>query len=95
MPAANVMLWRERVSPWLRGLFAAVALVLAVTGLYGVVSHSFAQRTYEIGVRMSLGAQKSHVIGLSLGEGMWSEFSGVACGVLLALAMSKLALRQE
>jgi putative ABC transport system permease protein len=83
-------LWRERVSLSLLGIFAAVALILAVTGIYGVVSHSVAQRTHEIGVRMALGAQTSDVIGLSLREGMWPVISGVVCGVLIALAGSKL-----
>ncbi|MEO8125605.1 MAG: ABC transporter permease [Bryobacteraceae bacterium] len=83
-------LWRERVSLWLLGTFAVVALILAVTGIYGVVSHSVAQRTHEIGVRMALGARKSHVIGLSLREGMWPVVSGVSCGVLVALTLSKL-----
>jgi putative ABC transport system permease protein len=83
-------LWRQRVSLLLLGIFAAVALILAVTGIYGVVSHSVAQRTHEIGVRVALGATKSDVIGLSLREGMWPVFSGVVCGALIALAVSKL-----
>jgi putative ABC transport system permease protein len=67
-----------------------VALVLAVTGIYGVISHSMAQRTQEIGVRMALGARKSDVIGLSLREGMNPVLAGVATGVVIAIGVTRL-----
>lgn len=83
-------LWRQRVSLWLLGIFAAMALVLAVTGIYGVISHSVAQRTHEIGVRMALGAQRPDVIGLSLREGMSPVLAGVAAGVAIAIGVTRL-----
>ena len=68
----------------LMGVFAAVALVLAVVGLYGVLSHAVAQRTREIGIRMALGAQPAHVLRSVLGYGGALTALGVLIGVALA-----------
>jgi putative ABC transport system permease protein len=70
----------------LMGVFAGVALVLAVIGLYGVLSHAVAQRTREIGIRMALGAQPSNVLRSILGYGGALTALGVAIGVALAAA---------
>jgi putative ABC transport system permease protein len=72
------------------GAFAAVALVLAAVGIYGVMSFAVAQRTHEIGVRMALGAPRSAVIGLMMGRGMRMSLAGLGMGVAGALVLGRL-----
>ena len=71
-------------------IFAAVALVLAAVGIYGVISYSASRRTHEIGVRMSLGASRSDVLLLVLRQGMWLAVAGSANGIVGALLISRL-----
>jgi predicted permease len=80
---------RQRMMAMLVGLFGAVALVLAATGLYGVMAHLAIQRTPEIGVRLALGAQPASIVGLLLGQGLRLLGIGVAIGLTGALLVTR------
>ncbi len=69
--------------------FAAAALILAVIGLYGVISYSVTQRTFELGVRRALGAQESEIVWLIAGEGLQLAAFGALFGVAAALALTR------
>ena len=80
---------RERFIATLFGLFASLALILAATGLYSVVSYSVTQRTQEMGIRMSLGAQRSSIVGLVFTSTATTLGIGILVGVALSLALNK------
>ena len=75
---------------WLFVSFGGAALLLAAIGVYGVVSYSTAQRTYEMGVRMAFGAQRSRIFGLVLGQSLKLVLSGLTLGILVSLALTQL-----
>jgi len=81
---------RRRFSMLLLAIFAAVAMVLAAIGLYGVMSYSVAQRTKEIGIRMALGARRPDVVALVVKQGMMLVLMGIVAGTMVSLAMTRL-----
>jgi putative ABC transport system permease protein len=80
---------RERMSVLVLAVFAGIALVLASVGLYGVVAHGVTERTHEIGVRMALGAESRHVLGLVVRQGLSAAAVGAAIGLAGAAALSR------
>jgi putative ABC transport system permease protein len=79
----------RRTLALLMGVLGAVALLLAVMGIYGVISYLVAQRTREMGIRLALGAQRRDILKLVLGQGLKLTMIGVAAGLALALALTR------
>ena len=86
--AVSRSLGNRRFNLYLLGGFAALAVLLAVVGIYGVMSYSVSQRTREIGIRMALGAAHGRVVGLVVSQGLKLAALGVAIGISGALALS-------
>jgi ABC-type antimicrobial peptide transport system permease subunit len=80
---------QPRFTALIFGLFASAALVLAVVGVYGLVSYGVTQRTREIGVRLALGATPSRIVGGVVRHGMGLAASGIAIGLWAAYALSR------
>jgi predicted permease len=89
----NQSLWPARLAAILLGALGILALTLASAGLYGVMAYSVTQRTREIGVRMALGADRSHVLTMVLRQGMTLVIIGLAIGVTSALALARIVTR--
>jgi predicted permease len=86
----SMFLTDERVVAMLATFFGGLALLLASAGLYGLMSYTVIRRTSEIGIRMALGAQRRDVLGIIVREVTWLAFAGIAAGIPLALAASRL-----
>jgi len=74
----------------LLGIFAAVALLLAAVGIYGVMSYSFSKRTHEVGIRIALGAQRVDILRMALSEGMRIVVIGLTAGLIGAAIVTRL-----
>ena len=81
---------RFRFTGWLMTIFATIALVLAVIGIYGVMSYTISRRTREIGVRIALGANRPDVLQMVVSHGMWLVIAGLAIGTAAALGLTRL-----
>jgi putative ABC transport system permease protein len=101
-PLSNIRTMRQVVAASLAqrtfttallGAFASLALLLALIGIYGVMSNTVAQRTHEIGIRMALGAQKRDVLRLVIGQGMLLASLGVTIGLCSAFGLTRLMQR--
>src|SRR2546428_7039057 len=80
----------RRFDVWLLGSFAAAALLLAAIGIYGLLAYAVGQRRREVGIRLALGASRGNVMSQVVGDGIRLAAAGIALGVLIALAVTRL-----
>ncbi len=88
-PCSPANFGQRRLTMWLLGSFAGVALLLAIIGMYGVIAYSVARRTQEVGIRRALGAQQADILRLILGQGLALALAGVAIGIGGAFALTR------
>jgi len=86
---ASASLATRRVSAQMIGLFGALALVMAAIGIYGVMSHTVARRTQEMGMRMALGAVRRDLLFMVMRQGLWPPLAGLAAGLGGAFALTR------
>jgi ABC-type antimicrobial peptide transport system permease subunit len=86
----NTALATPRLTGFLMGTFASIALTLAAVGIYGVLSYLVARRTHEIGIRLAVGADRSQVLALILKQGLTLAGGGIAIGVVAAFLLTRL-----
>ena len=72
------------------GVAGAMALLLGIVGIYGVIAYSVSQRTREIGIRMALGAQQKTLVGMFVRQGLWLTGVGILCGLVTAFGVMRL-----
>jgi predicted permease len=84
---------QRKLAVTLLGSFAAVALLLALVGIYGVISYSVAQRSQEMGIRRALGAQQSDILRLVMAQGLGLTLAGIATGIAAALTLTHIMTR--
>jgi predicted permease len=98
VPLLNVMTLNEqigysllplRVAASIAGSLGVVGMLLAALGVFGVVNYSVLQRTREIGIRMSLGAQRRDVLSLIVTQGLWLAIIGISMGIAMAIALTR------
>ena len=80
---------RERFNMWLMTVFGGCALLLAAIGIYGLMAYSVAQRTQELGIRMALGAEASHVRRMVVRQGMRLAMIGLVVGLIASMALAR------
>jgi predicted permease len=85
-----VGLFAQRIAAWVAGSLGGVALLLALIGIYGITAFGVAQRSREIGIRIALGSTRNSVLGMVVGQGLKLGALGVALGVVLAVAATRL-----
>jgi putative ABC transport system permease protein len=99
IPVANIRPMSEvvaaslatpRLTGFLMGTFAAIALTLAAVGIYGVLSYLVARRTHEIGIRLAVGADRSQVLALVLKQGLTLAGGGIVAGMIAAFLLTRL-----
>ena len=99
IPVANIRPMTEvvstslatpRLTGFLMGTFAAIALTLAAVGIYGVLSYLVARRTHEIGIRLAVGADRMQVLTMVLKQGLTLAGAGIVAGLVAAFALTRL-----
>lgn len=80
---------RQRFNMLVLSVFAAIGLVLAAVGIYGVLAYAVTRRVHEIGIRVALGAQRSQIVSMIVGQGMTLAIAGAAIGIAAALVLTR------